>query len=223
MNSHYVCWKFYWQSHTCNLWHFLSRCLAELETLVKKPICSQLKSIFVAEVRAVEATKMGSSYFYSDGCWSSNCTINCLQLWLLLRWQRMCLGLGRKLCCMLVHNDYAVYTPDSPKHISATSRLLDEAALICSLFFIICFTELVTCISVLFSQLNTIETMVMICLLTRRLHFRHVSCSVSIDKIKDAHRFEKNYYLPMAANILLPSVTSNERISVAKIHLPDLF
>lgn len=23
-----------------------------------------------------------------DGCWSSNCTINCLQLWLLLRWQR---------------------------------------------------------------------------------------------------------------------------------------
>lgn len=135
----------------------------------------------------------------------------------------MCLGLDRKLCCMLVHNDYAVYTPNSPQHISATSRLLDEVALICSLFFIICFTELVTCISALFSQLNTIETMVMICLLTHRLRFRHVNCSVSIDKTNDACRFEKSYYLPSAANILLPCVTSSERISVAKIHLPDPF
>lgn len=176
MNSCYVCWKFYWQSHARNLWHFLSRCLAELETLGKKPVCSQLKSIFVAEVRAVEATKAGSSYFYSNGCWSSNCTINCLQLWLLLRWQRTCLRVDRKLCCMLVQNDHAVYTPNSSKHISATSRLLDEVALICSLF-VICSTELVTCMSVLFSQLKTIETIVTVCLLAHRLHFRHVSCS----------------------------------------------
>lgn len=151
MNSCYICWKFYWQSHTCNLWHFLSRCLAELETLVKKPVCRQLKSIFVAEVRAVEATKMGSSYFYSSGCWSSNCTINCLQLWLLLRWQRACLRVDRKLFCMLGHKDRAVYTPNSSKHISATSRLFDEVALICSLFFLIYSTEPVTCMFVLIS------------------------------------------------------------------------
>lgn len=154
MNSCYFCWKFYWQSHMCNLWHFLSRCLAELETLVKKPVCSQLKSVFVAEVRAVEATKEDSSYFYSNGCWSSNCSINCLQLWLLLRWQRTCLRVDRKLCCVLVCNDHAVYTPNSPKHISATSRFLGEVALICSLFFFICFTELVTCVSLLLSQIN---------------------------------------------------------------------
>lgn len=178
MNSCYVCWKFYWQFHTCNLWHFLSRCIAELETLVKKPVCSQLKSIFVAEVRAVEATEAGSSYFYSDGCWSSNCTINCLPLWLLLRRQRTCLKVDRKLCCMSVHNDRAIYTPHSPKCISATSRLLDEAAQICSLFFVICFTKLVTCMLVLFSQLRTMEIMLMICLLAHRLLFKHVSCSI---------------------------------------------
>lgn len=56
---------------------------------------------------------------------------------------------------MLAYNDHAVYTPNSPEHISATSRFLGEVALIYSLLFVICFTELVTCVSLLLSQLNT--------------------------------------------------------------------
>lgn len=118
--------KFYWQAYTYNLWNFLSRCLAELETLVKKPICSQLKSIFVAEVRTTKATKESSSYFYFSGCWSSNHTINCLQLWLLFQWQRRCLRIDIKLFCKLFHRLCAVCILNSSKHFSATSRKKNE-------------------------------------------------------------------------------------------------
>lgn len=40
------CWKLYWQAYTCNLWYFLSRCWAELETFVNKSFCCLLKGSF---------------------------------------------------------------------------------------------------------------------------------------------------------------------------------
>ena len=46
LNSYYSCWKLYWQAYMYNLWYFLSRCLAELETLVNKSFCSWLKAFF---------------------------------------------------------------------------------------------------------------------------------------------------------------------------------
>lgn len=42
-------------------------------------------------------------------------------------------------------------------------------------------------------------------------------------KIKDAHRFEGQYCLPSAGNVLVPSVIPKERILIAKIHLQDEF
>lgn len=47
LNSCYSCWKLYWQAYTYNLWYFLSRCFAELETFVNKSFCSWLKGPFL--------------------------------------------------------------------------------------------------------------------------------------------------------------------------------
>lgn len=47
LNSCYSCWKLYWQAYMYNLWYFLSRCLAELETFVNQSFCSWLKGLFL--------------------------------------------------------------------------------------------------------------------------------------------------------------------------------